>query len=206
MKKVFVVGFENEVLRMFAEAGYESVDKVQDADLVCFTGGADVSPSLYGEANVGSYTNVRRDMTDLFAYHEAKAFNKPCVGICRGGQFLNIMSGGKLWQDVDKHGIHGTHDVLCYFTGKRYKVSSTHHQMMRAGEDALIVAVAKLSTRKTDEIGVHYVPATEDDLEVVFYKKDNNLCFQPHPEHFEKGHECFDYFFHLIDCQLDGSL
>ena len=61
MKKVYVVGGGYAYERMFKQAGYALAHSMQEANLLCFTGGADVSPELYGEENVGSYCSPERD-------------------------------------------------------------------------------------------------------------------------------------------------
>src|SRR3546814_3238996 len=37
----------------------------------------------------------------------ARRMHKPMAGICRGGQFLNVMCGGSMIQHVEGHAIHG---------------------------------------------------------------------------------------------------
>ena len=37
--------------------------------------------------------------------------NQLCVGVCRGSQFLCVMNGGLLVQDVGYHGVFGTHAI-----------------------------------------------------------------------------------------------
>ncbi|MGL5564846.1 MAG: gamma-glutamyl-gamma-aminobutyrate hydrolase family protein [Plesiomonas sp.] len=207
-KKVYVVGGGMAVCQAFLNAGFKLIDTIKGADLVCFTGGEDVSPELYGEKNVKSYVSQHRDMREMWDFQVARANGVPCVGICRGGQFLNVMSGGRMWQDVDNHGIsgHGTHEITCSFTGEKHNVSSTHHQMMRPSEQGNVLAVANRSGYKEDDKGVHEMGPDDRDVEVVFYPHTNSLCFQPHPEFFGPGHDCFDYFFTLIKHQLEGSL
>ena len=207
-KKVYVVGGGMAVCQAFLNAGFKVVDDLKKANIVCFTGGEDVSPELYGEENVKSYINVRHDMEEMFEFQRAKALGIPCVGICRGGQFLNVMSGGKMWQDVDNHGIggHGTHELTCSFTGEKHQVSSTHHQMMVSGPKGSIIAVANRSSYKTNDKGTFEMGPDDRDIEVMFYPETNSLCFQPHPEFFGPGHDCYDYFFTLVKHQLEGSL
>lgn len=109
--------------------------------MLVFMGGADVSPWLYGEEILqGTNTNLPRDRNDLMAWNLGR--NKFKVGICRGAQFLNIMSGGRMWQHVDGHTrdhlvcryVFDTNDHKVCRDMKQYKVTSTHHQMMIPGE------------------------------------------------------------------------
>ena len=195
---------------MFIKAGYTVVPKVYDATIICFTGGADVDPRLYGEPMLMSgndpmsYIDERRDESDAVVYGIGLGMAVFMVGICRGGQFLNVMNGGKMWQHVDGH-AGGPHSLMDTITGQVVRVSSTHHQMMRPHEDGEILAIARESSYKLggseqwsimDQPPEH--PEMLDDIEAVWYDKERCLCFQPHPEHPDVD-ECRQYFFSLIE-------
>jgi gamma-glutamyl-gamma-aminobutyrate hydrolase PuuD len=125
----------------------------------------------------------------------------PMAGICRGGQFLNVMCGGKMWQNVDHHAIGGTHGVRNTATGEVFQATSTHHQMMRpgAGGNVLGVAEPSLSTKKESMIPEDIVDW--QDVEIVHYHQQNVLCFQPHPE-FPGQNALADTYFEYIDQYL----
>lgn len=202
--KVYVVGGGYSYERMFKEHGFELTDIVHDAGLLCFTGGSDVSPSLYGEASVASYDNPRRDQEESSFFTLGKLKELPMVGICRGAQFLNVMSGGRMWQDVDNHAVYGTHSALCKVTGEEVQVTSTHHQMMRPSDKGEILVSSSLATTKQDQLGIHQTDGV--DAEVVYYRATNCLCYQPHPEMVAKGHECREHFMVLLNLMLLGEL
>ena len=64
-------------------------------DKIVLTGGADVSPYLYGEepnAKLGT-TDPIRDRFELATIKAALEANKPILGICRGLQLLNVYFG-----------------------------------------------------------------------------------------------------------------
>lgn len=198
--RVFVVGGGFAYTKMFFDAGFKGARSVEDADIVCFTGGEDVTPSLYGEAPIkGTHYNEKRDQIESYIYGECLGLKKPMVGICRGGQFLNVMEGGKLWQDVNNHAIRGTHEVIDKRSGQVVSnQTSTHHQMMIPGVTAKVIAVANLSTHKqAEKMEWNGTPKQWDDIEVVHYNDNNVLCFQPHPE-FQHG-DCRNYFLDLVD-------
>lgn len=201
--KVFVVGGGYAYERMFKQAGYALVPSMHTADLLCFTGGADVSPGLYGEENVCSYTSPQRDKEEEAIFDWAYKNDVPMVGVCRGGQFLNVMNGGKMWQDVDKHAISGTHEAMCKFWGK-VMVSSTHHQMMRPAESGEVLVSAGLSTYKINSDGE--IDGDGNDCEVVYYKDTKSLCYQPHPEIVREDHQCRKHFLMLVDKLMSGGL
>lgn len=181
--KVYVERNEYEYEQMFAERGYAVVETPFEADLVCFTGGADVSPELYGDVNYASSTNTTRDLECIYLYNLSSQLDIPCVGICRGGQFLNVMNGGKMDQHITQHGT-GSHELTTH-KGERILVSSTHHQAIKPleGEAELVV------WDDSGQVG-----------EVVVYGRGSecDLCFQPHPE-YGGFDECTDYFFDLIE-------
>lgn len=197
MPKVLVVGGDRLVGDMFVKQGWQVVNHNAGQgrpDLVCFTGGADVDPALYGEPNVGSSINKARDEVEMKVFKE---FDKaPKVGICRGGQFLNVMSGGKMWQDIKGHTRY--HTAINLLTGTELYVSSTHHQMMRpgnGGEELMIATEA--SDHKNGNPNDNAVP--NHDTEVVWYKDTNSLCFQPHPEYQTGDDDLVNAFFGMVD-------
>ena len=71
-------------------------------DGLLFTGGHDVSPSLYGEAPLGDLvlSERKRDSMEKVALDIALSQDKPILGICRGLQFINVYFGGTLYQDL----------------------------------------------------------------------------------------------------------
>lgn len=192
---------------MFEARGWLVAEYVEEADLVLFTGGADVHPSLYGEdMHPSSRTSIHRDRQDIQVFEAAMSALIPMVGICRGGQFLNVMNGGKMWQDVDNHAVGGTH-IMYTNDNRKMNVSSTHHQMMRAGNDGHILGYCvDLATYKETVVDGELVRLEFDDadldIEVLHYPDTNCVCFQPHPEYLDKEHPCQEYFFELLEEKL----
>lgn len=200
------------VASMFTQHGWALVDEMYDADLVVFTGGEDVSPDLYGEwQHDTTFTSRYRDDQEVEAFNLAKELGIPMAGICRGAQFLNVMNGGHLWQDVDNHAIGGTHEAWMVGNLVPVQVSSTHHQMMRpnfANKDVQILLTAQLSTKKEsmsrlvdERYVVKHVPGHRvEDFEALYYEINNCLCYQPHPEFDdEENKACQDLFFKFIE-------
>ena len=128
------------------------------------------------------------------------------VGICRGGQFLNVMSGGCMYQDVKGH-------VANHFINDRwtncYPVTSTHHQMMLPLAEADMFAYAinvgkqKVSLcPKDQEAKLNW----KQDCEGVYYPDTQSMCFQPHPE-FVGYPKMTEMFFKYIDYYFfDGEM
>lgn len=209
MKKVYIVWLDGLVLKMFLARGWEETSLIEEADLVQFTGGSDVSPRLYGESShPHTYSDLGRDKTEEKVFKQAELLGVPMAGICRGGQFLNVMNGGKMWQHVNNHAIGGTHLLVDKDSEQVYSVTSTHHQIMNPHADGLVVAVAEESTYKEhmykDEM-VKIVGGSEADVEVVYYGETNALCFQPHPEYVGKDTEFQQWYFDLLNDYLGVS-
>lgn len=171
---------------------------IEGADMVLYTGGADVNPRLYGEDRIpGTSCSEAQDQDDLACWSVARRGNKLQVGICRGSQFLNVMNGGKLYQDVDNH--CRTHYVRDLATGKRFLASSTHHQQSILTSNAVLLADANESTKKfTSKGGWHIdskVPTV--DVEAYWYPDSRSLGCQFHPEYGPKS--CEDMFFEYVE-------
>lgn len=160
--KIYVVG--GGCKGPLTQMGFTVVNDPYQADLFQFMGGEDVSPELYGQVNTNSYNNFSRDINEMGWYQLAKLFHKPCVGICRGGQFLNVMSGGRMIQDVNGH---TQKHILHTIDGGECMATSTHHQMMVVGPKGKLLGWGP----------------TKEDVEIVWYPENQTLCFQPHPEY-----------------------
>lgn len=204
MTKVFCVGKLRSYELMFEEHGYSTVDTVEDADLVVFCGGEDVSPYFYGQKPIEkTYFNEERDRYEQDIFILAQKMKRPCVGICRGAQFLHVMSGGSLFQDVDNHTrphYIALKTLTKGFTGnERIYVTSTHHQMMRDDtKTSIVIGVAHEATMKrTDKL--IFKGGTWDDLEIVYHPKTRSLCYQPHPEMSTKTSANRKLFFNLLN-------
>lgn len=182
MKKVFIVNGSQMYTALFRRMGYDIANDLGDVSLVCFTGGSDVSPELYGHTKHHStFNDPARDQYEADIFQLCVERSIPMVGICRGGQFLNVMSGGTMYQDVSYH--TRDHLITDLETGESVWVSSTHHQMMKPAENALLVATGSLKGERTwwDD-GVFNKDTSNEDVEVVYYADTQALCFQPHPE------------------------
>lgn len=208
MMKHAIIGYDGAISNIFrTQLGSKNVASVSDADIVVFTGGADVSPSLYGEEPIPeTNTSPTRDNLEVGIY---KGLRKDQIkfGICRGGQFLNVMNGGKLWQHVDRHS--GRHFLTDVKTKRVIEVTSTHHQMMRPAEGGKVLATASLTHVRKNADGMfsrnyNYFIENDPDVEVVYYSATRSLCFQPHPEY---GHiPTEEYAIELLKKVIDNTI
>lgn len=201
--KVFIVEGSHAYAQMFLNAGWEITNDITEANLVQFTGGEDVSPFLYGQpVHTTTGASPRRDLAEAGWFSWAQRRNIPMAGICRGGQFLNVMNGGAMYQDVDSHAIRGTHEAHDINTGVKHQVTSTHHQMMKPGKAAVWVALGDEATNVIDYNGAEFINiGSMNSVEVVYYPPTNSLCFQPHPE-FAGAKTTSDYYFELLERYL----
>ena len=173
--------------------------------MVQFTGGHDVSPGSYGEAihqNTWSWPN--RDIYERVIYDICLRNFIPMIGICRGGQFLNVCNKGGMWQDVDGHSLPGTHPAACKLGEDTIQVSSTHHQMMRPHKSAQILMTARTATykeRMTKNGELIKVMNDHEDIEACIYHDTRSICFQPHPEytHISNISQCRDRYFNYLE-------
>ena len=109
-----------------------------------------------------------------------------------------------MWQHVGGHAVRNGHQLYDHLSDSNIHVSSTHHQMMRPPEDALIIGTAKEAhfkerVNEMGEIERHAPLDTDLDIEVVYLDKIKSLCFQPHPEFFNVDHPCQEYYFSLLE-------
>lgn len=205
-KLVYIENGENLVWEMFRSYGYKRVLSPDDAELIVFTGGPDVSPMLYGEfKHPRTFSAPERDERCYNIFMSCP--DTPFVGICRGAQFLNVMAGGTLFQHVNGHinSNTGFHPAVDQSDGKVYHVTSDHHQMMIPPEDTPydLILTAKESTRRE----YSFVNDTDQfkelpDIECIYYPDINSLCYQPHPEWVDTDHESQEHFFLLIEQYL----
>lgn len=181
--EVTIIGETRDYRNLFIDKGHSIIpmNRLYDTDLVVFTGGEDVTPAWYGEEpGPKTFYNPIRDKKERDIFVNCEMMSIPMVGICRGGQFLNVMNGGKMLQHVQGHTkSHMMQDIYDQWA----LVSSTHHQMMIRHPSGLQVAWAMEGCSKQAFVGNQYIEVEEDiDTEVVYYASTNSLCFQPHPE------------------------
>lgn len=132
-------------------------------DGLLLTGGADLDPARYGEALGGSRDiEVGRDKLEAEAYRAAMVAGVPVLGVCRGMQMLNVLSGGSLVQHLEGHEsqpypspevtrhplglVPGTRFAVIVGESDGVLVNSYHHQAVtpeRIGAGLRIAATAR---------------------------------------------------------------
>jgi carbamoylphosphate synthase small subunit len=202
IKTVFVVPPDDySVEACFERHGYIVSRDIYKADALVFTGGADVNPALYGEKCLPrTHYDPKRDAWEIRAFEIGKTREVPLIGICRGGQLLNVLAGGSLWQHVDNHNCrkHKIDVFSATSNGKKvgsYTVTSDHHQIMRPTSEGIVLGSTQLSSQKICD--KEYLDQKDIDVEIVYYPRLKAYCFQPHPEWDVEGETSDVFFGHL---------
>lgn len=164
--------------------------------LILFTGGSDVSPEYYGDTSPKGVCscNPSRDEQEKRIFNRAVRMGIKMIGICRGLQFLNVMSGGKMIHHLGYHS--GQHNIrTCRSSMDKVMVNSAHHQACIPAMHTNVLAWAepKLSEQYIgDEDRPIYWPGPE--VEALYNSLDRWVGFQWHPEAMPKetaGHKLF---------------
>ena len=154
---------------------------VARVDGIVLTGGPDFDPALYGEEILNETVEIDavRDRSDLLLARAALDSGKPVLAICRGGQLMNIVLGGTLYQDIPSQvtdpGTHG--DGAVHAIG--LEPGSTLHRLF--GVDSLQVNSFHHQAVKDPAPGIRITARAADGL-VEAYETDQVLAVQFHPE------------------------
>jgi len=189
--EVFIAGDRYEeaaFAEMFIRSKCTKAVTPEKADLVVFTGGEDVNPILYNEVRHHSTLfDSKRDEEDIKLYEICLNEGIPMLGVCRGAQFLHVMMGGKLYQDVDNHnGDHPMWDTKNKILIQ--KISSVHHQMVIPQDGMEILGASGKAKHRwlNDKV---FDNESKMDVEAFFYRDICALGVQGHPEY--KGYNHF---------------
>lgn len=182
----------------------ETDEIVKNFDALMLIGGADISPSLYGESVTFSKNcDIQLDRFHLSLVTSARKYKVPVLGICRGFQLINVAFGGTLYQDIESeksvsiphavldkpyeevHDISILEDSLLYkvFNTSTIGVNSLHHQGI-----------------KTLGFGLKTSAVAPDNLIEAFEVEDNVFAVQWHPEAMgDKMQPLFDTFIKSLE-------
>lgn len=208
-RKIYVAGAPGTYLNWMQ--GIE-VLQMENANLVVFTGGTDISPSLYGKKAhpMTQDSDKPRDAWEKEVFTVAHARKIPMVGICRGAQFLCAMNGGILVQ----HQRHPSRHIMHTDDGLQLEVTSDHHQRafpwVSGLEFRLIGWSDNLSPFSEGESSEDSLKG-QKEAEIVYYPKTRSLGIQSHPEwqwpaHNEADHKTIMYMRSLINKLIAGIL
>jgi gamma-glutamyl-gamma-aminobutyrate hydrolase PuuD len=175
----------------------EFFEKPEDFKLVMFTGGEDVSPSLYGHTSpnhVCGY-NTARDAEEIPIFEKALKFGIPMTGICRGSQLLNVLSGGVMMHHITNHSLGGTHTMSVTNSTDIIEVTSTHHQMSVPSNQGFILGWST-AKRSTVYIGDKDEEVTYDgqEVEAIYYPHTKVFAVQYHPEYMNENSTGYKWY------------
>lgn len=105
---------ENEILllddanniKLYTHSHSNAADVMQDIDAVVFTGGEDISPTLFATPEpwhgieAEKDFNTTRDVSDYLLLSYCIDHDIPTLCICRGAQMLGVVAGAPLIQDI----------------------------------------------------------------------------------------------------------
>lgn len=176
-RRAHALGIELQSIWLAGRGQPARLERLEDADAVVLTGGADVEPQRYGFSDPQGLcsTNPERDEVEWAILERLQQRALPTLAICRGAQLLNVFHGGTLIADLGKRneihrrdGERRAHDVaivestrLHAIAGKRGGlVNSSHHQAVGrlasrfrasavSSEDAIIEAFEDLDPAST---------------------------------------------------------
>lgn len=217
MLKIFVPTKSNFYASWIqARTEVEFVDEIKDANMILFTGGEDVDPSVYGDnKHHTTYSNTQRDSMEIAVYKTALSRHIPMLGICRGAQLLTALQPkGFLIQNVTNHGM--MHQISFPAKGfdedddNEYFVTSTHHQMMYPFNirNYNIIAYSTDNISKVYETGGGPLGKGSIDCEpeVVYYPDTNCLAIQGHPEMMSSNNPTVEKLFTIVVDKLQLKL
>ena len=139
---------------------------IEVLDGLIITGGNfDINPELYSEAYNGSRDiKNKRTNFEISIFKKFLETSKPILGICGGGQLMNVACGGDLIQDINKsiktrieHEQNNPRDQVSHeviiikntklhsiINSEKIRVNSAHHQSVKKlGKNFISTAMAK---------------------------------------------------------------
>ena len=177
-------------------------DLVSTLDGIVLTGGPDVPPSLYGEEKKETCGNQcpERDELEKMFIDEALLQEKPILAICRGFQYLNVLLGGSLYQDIPteyktelNHCQEPPYDIAIH------RVTLPEGSPLRnllQKEEMLVNSYHHQAIKKLGE-GLKSMGESTDGIIEAFYMPERNFVWgvQWHPEFIYKAHDDHEKIF-----------
>jgi len=171
-------------------------------DYILFDGGPDVYPLFYNEDNKGlSRVWLERDLHELGLFTLYKNYPVAFIGICRGAQFLNVVLGGTLHQDIVPKHDHYHHvtvkdsSICNYLQDVNFLANSLHHQACNELGNNLIPTLLH-----TDYNTIEGFESTET-IHINGKDAPKYKAIQAHPEYFDSNfkysQEVLRYLFSL---------
>lgn len=157
---------------------------VDAVDGIVIGGGDDIAPTLYkGELQAEVRLDHARDAMETWIVEKAFADDIPVLGVCRGAQMLNVVSGGSLHQDA--YAAHGGRRYRTILPRKTVRIGPGTRLAETVGRTPM--RVNALHRQSVAELGVSLEVAARDEAGMVQAIERTRDPFaigvQWHPEH-----------------------
>ena len=175
----------------------------RSADLVIFTGGEDIDPTIYREKSEGAYgVNPERDARELSLLKkivDGSFTAGKVLGVCRGHQLISAFLGMSLIQDIYSLGInHRANHQISWEVENLFSylrnVNSMHHQ---------VVSNKHHSLYKDGYMPIFLAREPGQGLCESILWGNNIFCVQFHPEFFQSGEK--SEFFDRLNKWISGD-
>lgn len=180
----------------------------EEYKLILFTGGADISPQLYGDTSPFGwcYNNIKRDIQEIKIFKMAVKHKIVMTGICRGLQFLNVMAGGKMIHHLEKHAGTSGHNMMTN-NDNIIRINSLHHQMILPPPDAVILgwAYPSISNVYIGQNDKNITMANMKEYEAAIFPRIKAFGVQYHPEMMETISDGYLWYKAMIHMALNVS-
>jgi hypothetical protein len=186
-RQKYVVGEDYNYINWIKPLGFTITNKLEEANLICGTGGEDWHPSWYNCKNPHPTLscNINRDKFEWDIFNKAINLKIPIVGICRSSQILPVLVDNKKGKIVQHQNnpsyfhLVKTHDNLII------QVTSDHHNA--AWPYDLEANQFRLLSWSDNLLNFRYLNADIQNLvmpetEVVYYPSIRAIGYQMHPE------------------------
>ncbi len=154
-----------------------------------FTGGHDLAPALYSEEPIVQCGKVcpKKDNIERQIFEAAYTNDIPVFGICRGIQFINVMLGGTLYQDIPTQmDISISHKMIPPYDRKWHNVNIINNTPLYNLLKTDLLAVNSYHHQGIKSLSQKVLPMaySEDGLVEAIYCPDKKYIWavQWHPE------------------------
>lgn len=169
---------------------------VASLDGIILTGGPDIDPAYFGEEKKETCNPplVERDELEHMYIEEALAQNKAIFAICRGHQYLNVLLGGTLYQDIPTEVASDVeHSMVPPYDIARHRVKLVEGAPLREIFHKELLYVNSYHHQSIKELapGLKAMAYSPDGLIEAYYKPDHPFIWgvQWHPEFMFRAYE-----------------